>query len=70
MLYFMGIDNGGTNTKAAVFDQNGNEIAASSQNTPLLVPHEGFNERDMQELWNATATAIRGAIEKSGVHPS
>ncbi len=67
MLYFMGIDNGGTNTKAAVFDQNGNEIAASSQNTPLLVPREGFNERDMQELWKATATAIRGAIEKSGV---
>ena len=70
MLYFMGVDNGGTNTKAAIFDENGNEIASASRSTPLIVPLEGFNERDMDVLWEATAAAIRVAITKSGISPA
>lgn len=70
MLYFMGVDNGGTTIKAAIFDQTGHEIAAASQNTPLLVPCEGFNERDMETLWEATAATIHKAILKSGIQPS
>ncbi len=70
MLYFMGVDNGGTTIKAAIFDQTGNEIASASQNTPLLVPCEGFNERDMNTLWKTTAAVIQNAIQKSGLAPS
>ena len=55
--YLMGIDNGGTMTKAAIFDTAGNEIATGSQDTPLLVPQDGFCERDMNDLWNATVNA-------------
>lgn len=70
MLYFMGVDNGGTTIKAAIFDQRGNEIASASRSTPLLVPCEGFNERDMETLWKTTAETIKCAINKSGIQPS
>ena len=65
--YLMGIDNGGTMTKAAIFDTAGNEIATGSQDTPLLVPQDGFCERDMNDLWNATVNAIKTAIAKAKI---
>lgn len=65
--YLMGIDNGGTMTKAAIFDTAGNEIATGSQDTPLLVPQDGFCERDMNDLWNATVNAIKTAIAKTNI---
>ncbi|HOV69097.1 MAG TPA: FGGY family carbohydrate kinase, partial [Clostridia bacterium] len=48
--YLVGIDNGGTMTKAAVFDLSGNEIAVASEKTPLITPRAGFAERDMMKL--------------------
>ena len=65
--YFLGVDNGGTVTKAAIFDQNGREIASTSQSTPVLTPKKGYFERDMLNLWQITAGAIRRAIAQSGV---
>ena len=65
--YFLGVDNGGTVTKAAIIDQNGREIASASQSTPVLTPKKGYFERDMLNLWQITAGAIRRAIAQSGV---
>lgn len=69
MRYFLGIDNGGTMTKAAVFDEKGREIAVDSRPTPVKRPCDGQSERDMELLWKITAECIRSAIEKSGVPP-
>ncbi len=69
MRYFIGIDNGGTSTKAAVFSEKGVELGCASRDTPLNVPRPGFQERDMDELWRATAYVIRKALEMSGIHP-
>lgn len=63
----MGIDNGGTMTKAAIFDLNGNEIATGSVKTPLIISKEGFQELDMLVLWDATICAIKKALEKSNI---
>lgn len=68
--YFMGIDNGGTMTKAAIFDSDGKEIAVASENTPVISTKEGFQERDMMVLWETTCKAISKAIEKSGIDAS
>lgn len=67
--YFLGIDNGGTMTKAALFDAAGNEVAAASGNTPVLVEQDCYNQRDMDIMWQTTAAAIRGALEISGILP-
>lgn len=42
MTYLMGIDNGGTMTKAALFDVEGREIAVAAENTPLITPRPGI----------------------------
>lgn len=66
----MGIDNGGTVTKAVIFDEAGTEIASASQKVPLLTPQAGFTERDMTVLFEANAKAIREAIQNASVDPS
>ena len=67
--YYLGIDNGGTLSKAALFDGDGRELAQANKKTELLMPHPGFTERNMAEMWEATAAVIRDVIRVSGVDP-
>ena len=67
MRYYLGLDNGGTATKAAIFDEYGKEIASAGTDTAMLVPRPGFTERDMEEMWEANCRVIRKALEKSGL---
>jgi len=69
MKYLMGIDNGGTFSKAALFDENGNQISVASMPTVTITPKPGYTERNMDELWEVNAAAVRAAIEKSGINP-
>lgn len=69
MKYLVGIDNGGTFSKAAIFDEDGNQISVDSVGTVTLTPKPGYTERDMEQLWQVNAKAVRGAIEKSGIDP-
>lgn len=67
--YVIGLDNGGTVTKAALFDLKGHEICVFSQKTQVLSPKPGHNERDMEIVWDANCICIREVIKKSGVDP-
>ena len=67
--YLLGIDNGSTVSKAALFDINGKEIAVASCAADTEYPQPGWTERDMEMLWQSTATAIREVLAKSGVRP-
>jgi L-xylulokinase len=67
--YFLGIDNGSTVAKAALFDLHGKEIAIASCKVDTEYPHPGWTELDMEKLWRSTASAIREALAKSGVRP-
>ena len=69
MHYLLGLDNGGTMTKAALFDENGTPVASASRQTPLSPPSAGREERDMEELWQANAACIREVLERSGIDP-
>jgi L-xylulokinase len=65
--YLLGIDNGNTVSKAALFDLKGKEIAIASCNADTEYPHPGWTERGMEILWQSTASAIREVLFKSGV---
>lgn len=69
MKYYIGLDNGGTLTKAALYDLTGNEIAVASVATKMLTPKTGFCERDMDEMWDANCFVLRELLCKSGVDP-
>lgn len=67
MRYYLGLDNGGTNTKAALFTPDGTQVAVESVATAALTPAPGFVERDMEDMWRDNCAVIRGVLEKSGV---
>jgi len=68
--YVIGLDNGGTVIKAAVFDTLGHEIAVASRQTALITPRPGYTERDMEVLWRSNGDCIREAVQKSGLDPA
>jgi len=65
--YFLGIDIGGTMTKAVLFTERGKMVSHSGLPTPVLSPRDGFQERDMNKLWRVTCAVIRDAVEKSNI---
>lgn len=67
MRYYIGLDNGGTTTKAALFDEVGTQLATSSVATASITPKPDYVERDMEELWKANCSVLKGVIEKSGI---
>lgn len=69
MKYFLGIDNGGTMVKAALFDAKGREIATSGVKCSPTARKPGYAERDSEELWLANCRVCKEAIQKSGIDP-
>ena len=67
--YAIGLDNGGTMTKAALFDLEGRELCASSRKTPVFAPKPGYSERDMEAVWQANCACVREVLERSGIAP-
>ena len=67
MHYFIGLDNGGTTTKAAIFDEKGTQLGVCSMETAMLTPKADFVERDMEEMWDANCAVIKGVLEKTGI---
>jgi L-xylulokinase len=65
--HFLGIDNGGTLTKAVLFDSEGGTIAEASRKVPMIIPQPGHTERDMDALWHANCEVIREITSGSGV---
>jgi L-xylulokinase len=62
--YVIGIDNGGTLIKAALFTDDGKELAVASRPTAVLTPRPGYTERDMEELWEQNCACIREVLSK------
>ncbi|AVA25509.1 FGGY-family carbohydrate kinase [Rhizobium sp. NXC24] len=65
MPSLLGIDSGLTVTKAVIFDIDGTPIAVARRRVTQFIPRARHIERDMDELWSATADAIAEAISLS-----
>ena len=69
MRYYLGLDNGGTNTKAALFTRDGRQIAVESIATAAITSAPGFVERDMEEMWRDNCAVIRRLLQKADADP-
>ena len=69
MKYYLGLDNGGTTTKAALYDARGREMGVASRDTKMITPKPGWTERDMEEMWEANCGVIRDVLDKTGISP-
>lgn len=65
--YLLGIDNGCTISKAAIFTLDGKEVAVVSKRTETLTREPSWSERDIDKIWQETAEAIKEVKQKSGV---
>lgn len=58
-MYVIGIDIGGTYTKAAIYDDQGKQVASAKRQAGLITPHSGWVERDMNVLWSDVCSLIK-----------
>jgi len=67
--YLLGIDNGSTVIKAALFTLEGREVAVASRPSEVLTPAPGRYERSLEEIWGATAGVLSDLLARSGIRP-
>ncbi|MCU0979386.1 MAG: carbohydrate kinase [Pirellulaceae bacterium] len=67
--FLLGIDNGGTVAKAALFSLDGREVAVAAEKTETLSPAPGWTEFDMDKLWSAVGAAVRQVLAASAIDP-
>jgi sugar (pentulose or hexulose) kinase len=65
--YIIGLDAGTSVVKAAIFDENGNELSRGARNVPIHNPQPHLAEEDMNEVWIAATEAISQALVSSAV---
>ncbi len=68
MNYYLGIDLGGTMAKAAIFDQNGNEIAIGEKKLKIIYPGKDMVERNIIEAKEAVYHVIEKALQYSKIN--
>lgn len=67
--YLLGIDIGTSACKIAVFDRNGQVIAAANGDYPVYYPQPGWAEQNPEKWWSAVCTAIRQVLDKGRIMP-
>ena len=67
--HLLGVDVGGTVTKAALYDLDGRQVAVAAARGEAASPRPRWLERDMDDAWATCAGAIRACLERSGVAP-
>ena len=67
MKYLVALDQGTTSSRAIVFDQNGQTLAAHAIEFPQHYPQPGWVEHDPEDILNTQVEALRKAVEMSKV---
>ena len=64
--YLLAIDQGTTNTKAALVDPaTGQILASSARAVGIEFPAPGWVEQDAEDLWSVTLAAVEGALAQA-----
>ncbi|OCW56005.1 FGGY-family carbohydrate kinase [Hoeflea olei] len=65
-VYLLGLDSGLTVTKAVVFRDDGSVVATATRKIGQIEARPRHVERDMADHWQASAAAIREALDAAG----
>ena len=69
MKYLLGVDFGGSSSKATLLREDGVVAATASREYPTYYPENGWAEQDAEDSYNAACANIRELLEKTGVAP-
>ena len=64
------LDQGTTSSRAVIFTEDGEMIAAFNKEFPQHYPKPGWVEHDPKDILNSQITALREAVRLSGVNPA
>ena len=67
MKYIVALDQGTTSSRAVVFDEAANLIAAQNIEFEQLYPNPGWVEHRPSDILNSQVEALKAAVQKSGV---
>ena len=67
MEYLLGIDFGGSASKATLIDREGRIICTASQEYPMYYPKDGFCEQAAEDCFDACVHNIRQILALSGI---
>ena len=68
--YILSIDAGTTNSKAVIFDAEGNAVSKYTVRMKSIYPREGWVEQDPYFIISSVKTSISRAIKDAGIFPS
>lgn len=66
----LGIDYGTGGAKAVIINTQGEELAYSFEEYPIITEHSGWSEHDANLYWEITCRLIKQCIQKSCINPS
>jgi len=69
MKYLIGLDVGTSAVKALLLTGEGQVVGSHTVEYPLYSPHPGWSEQNPEDMWQASAEAVRGVLGKFQVAP-
>ncbi len=69
LSYFLGVDFGGSSSKATLLSESGQIVATAVTEYPTYYPHAGWAEQDPKDSYRALVSNVRKILETSGVNP-
>lgn len=69
MKYLLGVDFGGSSSKATLLGEDGKVYATVEHEYPTYYPANGWAEQDVDDSYDALVQNIRGIFSQSGVKP-
>ncbi len=70
MAFLLALDQGTTSSRAIIFDESGQIVAASQQEFAQHYPHPGWVEHDPLEIWYTQLTCAQHVIERAQLKAS
>ena len=67
MRYIISLDQGTTSSRAVIFDQNAQKVAAASQEFDQLYPQPGWVEHRPEDILNSQLFSLKEAVRTSGI---
>lgn len=69
MRYLIGVDFGGSSSKATLLGEDGHVYATAVREYPTYYPYNGWAEQDAQDSYEAAVSNIRELLSRTGVKP-
>ena len=66
----LALDQGTTSSRAILFEEAGNIIAADQQEFTQHFPQSGWVEHDANEIWDTVVTTCKDALKQAGLTAS